>query len=454
MRLSLLQTYGADPAQVVQAAPAHASYAAAAGVGVRVTLVACGTRGDVQPMAVLGAALQARGHEALLLAPPESGVVAAQAGCPFRPFGRSIEALIQGVPDMGSRPVAASRWLARFVATEGMEQLRELPGLVRGSDLVVAATFVFGVRTAAELTGAAYRFVTFCPQFIPSACHPSLWLRRQRWPRFVNRLSWLALEKGGNLAIGRALDRERARLGLGPAGDIWKHVLGERPLVASDPELGSLPEDVAARCVQTGYLPLEEAGGLPPDVEAFLAEGEPPVYVGFGSMKSDDPAAAARIVLDAARSIGRRALVSRGWGGLGRVAGAKDFLRVGSVSHPGLFPRVAAVVHHGGAGTTATATRAGAAQVLCPHMCDQFWWAEQLERRGLAPPPVWRGKLSARALADALERALGDAAMAARRRALADALAGRDTIALTVDELLTTRGAGRSLPLPAVEGVR
>lgn len=411
----------------------------------KIVLATCGTRGDVQPLAVLGAALAARGHEVVLCAPPEGRAVAELAGCPFRPLGRSVEAQLPDVPDPTTRPVAAARWLGRFLREETRAQLDELPGVVRGADLVVGATFVFGLRTVAEAAGARYRFVSFCPQAIPSASHPSLGVAPQRWPGWLNRLSWRVLQAGGNLALRAELDARRRALGLPPAGDLWTHALGGRPIVASDPELAPVPADAAGRCTQTGHLPLERPRALPPEVEAFLAAGSPPVFVGFGSMTSDDPVGAARTVLAAVRGAGRRALLARGWGGLAAPPPAPDCLVVeGDVPHAPLFARVAAVVHHGGAGTTATAARAGAAQLLCPHLSDQFYWAAQLERAGLTPAPVPRVRLTAPLLEAGLVRALGDERLAARRAEVARALLARDGIAATV--------AALELPTPAPTG--
>jgi len=121
-----------------------------------------------------------------------------------------------------------------------------------------------------------------------------------------------------------------------------------------------------------GCLHPFEPGPLPEKLEAFLDAGEPPVYVGFGSMTDPDPAAATRVVLEAVARAGVRAVLSRGWAGLGGVPLPSEVMEIGPVSHASLFARVAAVVHHGGAGTTTTAARAGAPQILVPHILDQF----------------------------------------------------------------------------------
>src|SRR6185295_11413638 len=127
---------------------------------------------------------------------------------------------------------------------------------------------------------------------------------------------------------------------------------------------------------QTGTWVLADRTPLPADLETFLGSGEPPIFGGFGSM----PAAgdATRRLIGAARAVGRRIIVSKGWADLGLVDDAPDCIAVGDVSHDLLFPRVAAIVHHGGAGTTAAAARAGVPQVITPMFNDQFYWAKRV----------------------------------------------------------------------------
>jgi vancomycin aglycone glucosyltransferase len=141
---------------------------------------------------------------------------------------------------------------------------------------------------------------------------------------------------------------------------------------------------------------------LPEKLDAFLRAGEPPVYIGFGSMTDPDPAAGTRLVLEAVARAGVRAVLSSGWAGLGDAPLPESVTVTGPVSHASLFRRVAAVVHHGGAGTTTTAARAGAPQILVPHVLDQFHWAERVTRLGLGPAALPRRRLRAERLADAI----------------------------------------------------
>ena len=133
--------------------------------------------------------------------------------------------------------------------------------------------------------------------------------------------------------------------------------------------------------VQTGAWILPDQRPLPAGLEAFLNAGPPPVYVGFGSMRA--PEDIARVAIEAIRAQGRRVLVARGWAGLAPVDDAGDCFAVGEINQQALFGRVAAVVHHGGAGTTTTATRAGAPQVVVPQWADQPYWASRVADLGI-----------------------------------------------------------------------
>ncbi|MCB0075524.1 MAG: hypothetical protein KDE20_28920, partial [Caldilineaceae bacterium] len=184
--------------------------------------------------------------------------------------------------------------------------------------------------------------------------------------------------------------------------------------------------------VQTGAWVIEDTTPLPAELEAFLAAGEPPLFVGFGSMPATPEVA--RAWVEAARAAGRRVLVSRGWAELDVVDGAADALVIGDVAHDRLFPRVAAVVHHGGAGTTATAARAGVPQVIAPMFSDQPYWASRVVALGVGVAT----SQAATNLVDVLAEAL-DPETAATARALAEQV-GNDGAATAARRLETLSG--------------
>lgn len=205
----------------------------------------------------------------------------------------------------------------------------------------------------------------------------------------------------------RSLDRvnaNRMRLGLAPVDDVLGHILGERVWFAADENLAPAPSTPGMKVEQAGAWILDDASPLAPELEAFLDAGEPPIYLGFGSM----PVAAegaSRMLIGAARAVGRRAILSKGWADLALVDSATDCIAIGDENQQALFPRVAAVVHHGGAGTTTAAARAGAPQVVTPMFGDQFYFGGRVRELGLGSNIAFAGldpgKLAA-AVGDAL----------------------------------------------------
>jgi vancomycin aglycone glucosyltransferase len=177
----------------------------------------------------------------------------------------------------------------------------------------------------------------------------------------------------------------------------------------------SVAEKQGIRYVFGAYCPifLPSAYQKPPELLAFLDAGAPPVYMGFGSLPA--PKDFAHMAIDVVRAQGRRALISRGWAELALVDDREDCFIIGEVNQQAVFPRVAAVVHHGGAGTTTVAARAGSPQVVVPQIVDQPYWASRVWDLGVGSAHAGSTP-TAESLSAALESALN---RGTRERALA-----------------------------------
>jgi len=394
----------------------------------RIALATEGSRGDVHPMLALGSRLRAAGHEVRLCAPPDFAAEARARGLAFCAVGGAVRdylvahagALTRG---LRSQVAAAGRYLSESCDA----QFASLPEATAGCERIVAASLSFAAASCAELHGAHYRFVAYCPVLIRSAEHPSFLVPVQSLPRWMNRVSWSLTERPLGAFLRRLINRGRRRLGLDPIEDAWRHVSGAPAILAADRALAPAPADAPQPVRQIPCLHDMRPAPLPAKLEDFLAAGPAPIYFGFGSMPDPDPVATTRIVLDAASQVGARALISAGWAGLGEGPLPEGVAVVGTTSHAALFPRVAAVVHHGGAGTTTTAARAGAPQLVVPHLADQFYWGRRVEILGLGPPPIRRTALTAERLAEALDAVVGNETLAeraadfgSRSRAVAD----------------------------------
>ncbi|WP_296744536.1 glycosyltransferase [Mesorhizobium sp.] len=392
----------------------------------RILLSTYGSRGDVEPLAALGAALRTLGVEARVSAPgdQEFAAVVARAGVPF---ALAFAPVREWVKEMMRRRASASpESRAEFISSQAAEivarQFDALSAAAEGCDAVVA----FGLfpscaaaRLVAELRGIRYMLGTFCPIWLPSAHNRPFEYPGHPLPPEVtdNRLLWQLDVQTKNALFGKAINGLRASLGLPPSDNVRDYVFGDPVLLACDPTLGPwLPSDLID-AVQTGAWILPDERPLPEGLEAFLEAGPAPVYVGFGSIAVDREAAHAAI--EAIRAKGLRTVIASGWAELSPIDDRDDCFAVAEVNQQALFPRMAVVMHHGGAGTTVAATRAGVPQVVVPQIGDQPYWARRVAELGIgaahdgAVPTT--GSLSA-----ALETAL-----APETRIRASAIAGK-----------------------------
>jgi vancomycin aglycone glucosyltransferase len=378
----------------------------------RVLLTAWGSRGDVEPLAALALRLRELGVEVRMCTPPDFTELAERVGVPLIPMGPSLRELLHG-----EKPLTAAD--APQTAANLVAMQFETMEAADGCDAVVATGLMpAGVRSIAEKLDIHYVCVSFIGGVIPSPHHSPLPRPGRPFPpgETDNRVLWDIDAERVNALYRDPLNAHRAAIGLPPVDNVRDHVFTDRPWLAADPILAPWPGSPDFDVVQTGAWILPDDRPLPDDLVAFLDAGTPPVYVGFSSVRA--PEDVARVAIEAIRAQGRRVLVSRGWADLALIDDRDDCFTVGEVNHQALFGRVAAVVHHGGAGTTTTATRAGAPQVVVPQIADQPYWAGRVADLGIGaahdgPTPT----------IESLSAALGTA-LAPEIRARATAVAG------------------------------
>jgi vancomycin aglycone glucosyltransferase len=403
-----LSTYNAqgdlrqDPGRGAQSL-AEARTCGNGGCDLRVLLSTWGSQGDVEPLLGLAVALRALGAEVRMCAPPDFAQQAARVGVPMVAAGQSVRQLVHGAKP--STPADAPRVAAELVAS----QFDTVAAAAQGCDALVATGLMpAGLRSIAELLGIPYVLATFAPGSLPSPHQSPLPRPGRPFPpgETDNRVLWDVDAERVNALYRGPLNAYRAALGLPPVDNVRDHVFTDHPWLAADPILCPWPGSPDLHVVQTGAWILPDERPLPSELEAFLDAGPPPVYVGFGSVCA--PEDAARLAIEAIRAQGRRAVVARGWADLALVDDRDDCFVVGEVNHQVLFGRMAAVVHHGGAGTTTTATRAGAPQVVVPQIADQPYWAGRVAELGIGaahdgPTPTFESLSAALAAALASE---------------------------------------------------
>ncbi|MFE9725759.1 glycosyltransferase [Streptomyces sp. NPDC005794] len=356
----------------------------------RVLLSTYGTRGDVEPLVTLAVRLRALGVEVRMCAPPDEEFAERLAGLGVGlvPVGPPVRELMRGT----TLPSAAdlSRYRTEMVET----QFDVFPTAVDGCDALVAAGLAqIAARSVAEAAGIRYVYASYAAVHLPSPHHAPP--PRPGWPEPEvndNRTLWELDAHHVNAQFSETLNAHRAAIALPPVDNVRDHVFTDQPWLAADPVLGPWRETPGLDVVQTGAWSLADERPLPADLTTFLEAGTPPVYVGFGSLRPSKDIV--RMAVEAIRAQGRRVLVSTGWADPDLVDGGDDCLATGEVNHQRLFGRVAAVVHHGGAGTTSTAARAGTPQVVIPlQLSDNPYWAGRVADLDIGaaldgPPPT------------------------------------------------------------------
>ena len=385
----------------------------------RALLAAVGTRGDVQPAIALALELRRLGHSVRMCISPNFVDWAKSLGLEALPMGVEMRMPAQGGKAPPTLTPDQLRRLRESMPDLITDQFETIAAAADGCDVIVGANaHQYAAPSIAEHKGIGCVTAVYAPVALPSADlappPPPLHAPERAASASIEE-RWLDTTRAWNERALERINRNRDRLGMAPIADVLDYALTDHTWLAADPALAPLPTTPGRNVFQTGTWVLADRTRLPGDLEAFLENGEPPIFFGLGSMPAT--ADVSRPLIGAARATGRRVLVSRGWADLDVIDHELDSMAVGDVRHEILFPRVAAIVHHGGAGTTASAARAGVPQVITPMFGDQFYWAGRVMDLGLGATTSYSA-MTLESLTEALRDAL-DPAVALRARAFA-----------------------------------
>lgn len=390
----------------------------------RIAILSLGSRGDVQPALALAQTLAGRGHEVRFISHPGFAALAAGRGVSFQPLAEMHGELSGPVgTDLfadGLNPVRTLRSVAAVAKHYSLEWNRQFKALATGSDCVLGTMFasfaavLMGKHWAVPSVRAFYQPVLATRAF-PSAFLPATPFALPGFANYLthqlfNQLAWTLL---------RPLAADGAREVWQEEAVSFKHQItssgnpGRPTLMAFSRHVVPVPDDWDDSVEITGYWFLKRPPSWEPTEELrhFLAAGPAPVYVGFGSMGTRNPRATTDLVLDAVARCGTRAVLCTGWGGLGPAKPPPGVLVVDDVPHDWLFPRMASIIHHGGAGTTAAALRAGKPSVVFPFLGDQSFWARRVADLGVGPRALPYRTLDPEKLAQAIRHTFHDAQM-------------------------------------------
>jgi UDP:flavonoid glycosyltransferase YjiC (YdhE family) len=389
-------------------------------------MLAVGSRGDVQPYVALGLGLKAAGHEVRLATHADFERFVTEHGLDFHPIGGSPRAMMstdagRRMSESGTNPIPFVMTFRRLFNEYAEEFFESSWEACRDADAILYAYFAFSGYDIGEKKGI--------PAF-PALLQP---MNRTRYfplqppspPQFGNRYynwtTFVVAQQMFGQAFKPPINRWRKRLGLDPVPFAGLYSAIDRKHIpvfyGYSPTGVPKPPDWGSHLHVTGYWFLDRpAGWQPPaDLVEFLKAGKPPVYVGFGSMTTQSPRESAELVVSALRKAGQRGVLLSGWGALHASDLPDDVYCIESIPHDWLFPQMAAVVHHGGAGTTGAALRSGVPSFAVPFFGDQHFWGDRARKLGVGPNYVGLNRLTVDKLAERIRAAATDERM--RRRA-------------------------------------
>ncbi|WP_022958035.1 glycosyltransferase [Spongiibacter tropicus] len=380
-----------------------------------ICIFSIGTQGDVRPFVALGVGLQAKGHRVCIATGKSCEALVRDSGLDYAPLTADFLEVMARDPEVlqrGLNPLALLKTARRELKAMSADWPEQAMSAARGASLLMGNGMV-----AALASALAERFdipmvethlqpVSPCPDIPPMMLPPP---QRPR-PGVINQGLYHACRVLTWQMMAPAYAAVREQLKLPPLpwyGPFYRRKLPHRVLYGFSPSLippsPHWPENV--KVAGNWFLDEGERWQPPLALSEFLAAGPKPVYVGFGSMLGGDAQRLSDIWRQALRNTGQRGIFATGWGGLTAVDDAQIFC-LSAAPHDWLFPRVAAAVHHGGAGTTAAAAKAGVPSVVMPFFGDQPFWAWRLASLGAAPAAVTRKTLSVDSATEALRYAL------------------------------------------------
>ncbi|KAK1147607.1 hypothetical protein N8T08_000949 [Aspergillus melleus] len=404
-------------------------------IQLNIVIQVVGSRGDVQPFIALGTELQRYGHRVRLATHGVFDSFVRDSGLEFYPIGGDPSELMAYmvknpglIPQMKSLRNGEIQRKCAMVA----EMLRGCWDSCVNDDPVSNTPFVADAIIANPPSFAHVH----CAQALSIPLHLMFtmpWTSTKSFPHPLANLKYSDTEPKSANYISYGVVEWMTWQGLGDIINEWRASLDLEPIPATEgpcladtlkvpftycwsPSLMPKPSDWPSYIDVCGFffrsLPSYTP---PPDLDAFLRNGSPPVYIGFGSIVIEDPVAMTRMILEAVRSLGIRAIVSRGWSKLGGDASDSQVFYLGDCPHEWLFQHVAAVVHHGGAGTTACGLRFGRPTTIIPFFGDQLFWGNMVASCGLGPKPIPYRSLTTENLADAIQFCLQPQALSAAR---------------------------------------
>ena len=404
----------------------------------KIVVVCWGSTGDVYPVLALSERLLKRGHQVRVCSPAlyrdkilEVGAEYYEIGVAFdlAEFHAAMDAIIPK-----RDPTAMLRLIVKEgIVRRGEKWYQDCLRAMKGFDIAICHSVDIPGQEAAIRNGIPWLTVTYCPGFIKSldfAPYPF-----PNWGGICNAIVWKLAELRLASSIDTLFNQFIASVGGEPRSSVALDGMysPHLNLIAASPTLCP-PADFPPNHKFTGVWHLASPSYTPPTALInFLAAGPPPVIITFGSMGGSNGRETTEILIEAVKKTNQRAIIQAGWGQLGTPETLQDIYCTEYVPHQWLFPKGCCVVHHGGAGTTASVCRAKVPSIVVAHHADQPYWGKRLSDLGVAPRHLHRRNLTAERLARRIQQVLETPAMPMRAQVLGEQMETEDGLTAAVD---------------------
>ncbi|MCC6613019.1 MAG: glycosyltransferase family 1 protein [Anaerolineae bacterium] len=413
-------------------------------------IVTLGSRGDVQPYIALGKGLQAAGHAVTVCTSVSFEPFITEHGLRYGYMSDEFMKLMESAE--GHDAIENTTGVFGSIKTM-MKLMKEANRINRElmkdtwaaaqeaePDLIIYHPKALSGAHIAEKLRIPVMLAVPAPAFVPTAEIPVVGLPDLNLGRWYNRLGYALINQGYRAYDGLANEFRQQTLGLGKI----KQAALPRQNYAGEPipvlhcisqHVLPRPTDWPSHATMNGYWFLDRANDWQPSAElqAFLDAGDPPVYVGFGSMAGRNPEKLARTVIAGLQQAGVRGVIATGWGGLAASDLPETIFKIDQAPHDWLFPRMAAVVHHGGAGTTAAGLRAGRPTGIVTFIADQPLWGKRVHDLGVGTESIPHKKLTPDNLAAAIREMTTNPSIRRSAEALGEKLRAEDGVGDTVN---------------------
>lgn len=411
-----------------------------------ITILTMGSRGDVQPFIALAVGLQQAGHTVRLVTHENFKSDIQRHGIEFALIGGNPQEALEseaGQAMMQSKnPIEFARRMAEAFEPILEAAMQDAWKACQGTDVIIGASVAFWGFDIAQKLDVPFYMATLQP-FPPTTSLPNAVMPPQleRLGGFYNRLTYTLVGQVLWQPLRKPINRFRQLTLHEPPLKFWQTPLGRMEqqqihfLNGFSSAVIPQPTDWPENAHITGYWFLDPPADFtpPPDLVEFLQSGTPPVYIGFGSMSGKISEITAEIALAAFAKTQQRGIFLTGWGGIRNADLPDTVFKLDYIPHSWLFPQMACIVHHGGAGTTAATFRAGVPGVIVPFSADQPFWAYRAAKLGVSPPMISRKNLTVDVLVEAINRAVHDQTIRDRAAALGEKIRSENGVAQAVE---------------------